>query len=84
MGTASAYSSPRFLATKLPSHTRRRAFAYASYTGYMDECAAWDGYGQFVNRDYDGDGRRDRVYRANIGLMICAPIGLRVWKRRCD
>ena len=43
-------------------------FAYASYTGYMDECAAWDGYGQFVNRDYDGDGRRDRVYRANIGL----------------
>ena len=43
-------------------------FAYASYTGYMDECAAWDGYGQFVNRDYDGDGRRDRVYRTNLGL----------------
>ena len=41
-------------------------FAYASYTGYMDECAAWDGYGQFVNRDYDGDGRRDRVYRTNL------------------
>ena len=75
MGTASAYSSPRFLATKLPSHKAAGFCVRQLYWLYGRVCRV-DGYGQFVNRDYDGDGRRDRVYRANIGLMICAPIGL--------
>lgn len=33
------------------------------YTGYLDECILWTGYEQFVNQDYDGDGKIDRVYR---------------------
>lgn len=41
-------------------------FAYGSYTGYLDKCTDWDSYEQFVSQDYDGDGRIDRVYRANI------------------
>lgn len=41
-------------------------FEYDGYTGYLDECTDWDGYEQFVNQDYDGDGRADRVYRKNI------------------
>lgn len=41
-------------------------FDYGDYTGYLDECTDWDGYGQFVRRDYDGDGRIDHVYRENI------------------
>lgn len=41
-------------------------FDYGDYTGYLDGCTDWDGYGQFVHQDYDGDGRIDRVYRENI------------------
>lgn len=41
-------------------------FAYADYTGYLDECADWSGYSQFLERDYDEDGLTDRVYRENI------------------
>jgi len=41
-------------------------FEYNGYTGYLDECTDWDGYEQFANQDYDGDGRVDRVYRKNI------------------
>ncbi len=41
-------------------------FDYGDYTGYLDECTDWDGYGQFVHQDYDGDGRIDHVYRENI------------------
>ncbi len=41
-------------------------FGYADYTGYLDACTAWDGYGQFVGQDYDGDGKSDRVYREYI------------------
>lgn len=38
-------------------------FGYRGYTGYLDECADWDGYEQFLGQDYDGDGLIDRVYR---------------------
>lgn len=41
-------------------------FEYASYTGYLDECTAWDGYLQFADQDYDGDKKADRVYRTNL------------------
>lgn len=41
-------------------------FGYGNYTGYMDECAAWSGYEQFVRQDYDGDGITDRVWRENL------------------
>ncbi|MDE7185822.1 MAG: M56 family metallopeptidase [Lachnospiraceae bacterium] len=41
-------------------------FEYAAYTGYLDECTAWDGHEQFVDTDYDGDGRIDRVYRTDL------------------
>lgn len=41
-------------------------FEYASYTGYLDECTAWDGHEQFGGQDYDGDGKTDRVYRTSL------------------
>lgn len=36
---------------------------YWGYTGYMDECINYTGYGEFADQDYDGDGRPDRVWR---------------------
>lgn len=36
---------------------------YWGYTGYMDECVNYSGYDEFVNQDYDRDGRTDRVWR---------------------
>lgn len=38
-------------------------FGYTGYTGYMDECEGWSYYDSFVNQDYDGDGKTDRIYR---------------------
>lgn len=41
-------------------------FAYADYTGYLDECTDWMECSQFQERDYDKDGLWDRVYRENL------------------
>ena len=38
-------------------------FGYQYYTGYLDECIAYRSYSDFVDKDYDGDGLTDRVYR---------------------
>lgn len=38
-------------------------FGYQYYTGYLDECIEYRNYSDFVDKDYDGDGLTDRVYR---------------------
>ncbi|MGN1187154.1 MAG: M56 family metallopeptidase [Lachnospiraceae bacterium] len=38
-------------------------FGYQYYTGYLDECIEYRSYNDFVDKDYDGDGLTDRVYR---------------------
>ncbi|MCH5344698.1 MAG: hypothetical protein J1E64_11725 [Acetatifactor sp.] len=46
-------------------------FGHWGYTGYMDEAVQYDGYGSFVNCDYDQDGLTDRVYRTSKGDDLC-------------
>ncbi len=44
----------------------QNALGYGDYTGYLETCAKWSGYEEFVDQDYDGDGKIDHVYRENI------------------
>ncbi|MBQ7775743.1 MAG: hypothetical protein IJ379_07455 [Lachnospiraceae bacterium] len=39
---------------------------FTPYNGYMDECTHWLYYDRFVDKDYDGDGKADRVYREEV------------------
>lgn len=39
---------------------------FTPYNGYMDECTHWLYYEKFVDKDYDGDGEIDRVYREEV------------------
>lgn len=39
---------------------------FTPYNGYMDECTGWLYYDRFVDKDYDGDGKFDRVYREEV------------------
>ena len=41
-------------------------FYFTPYNGYMDECTGWLYYDRFVNKDYNGDGKFDRVYREEV------------------
>jgi len=36
---------------------------FRTYEGYLDQCKGWGGYKAFVNKDYDGDKKTDRVKR---------------------
>lgn len=38
-------------------------WALGEYTGYVDEAESWTGYEEFINCDYDGDSKTDRLYR---------------------
>jgi hypothetical protein len=38
-------------------------WALGEYTGYLDEAENWIRYEDFIDADYDGDSKTDRVYR---------------------
>lgn len=37
---------------------------FRTYEGYLDQCKGWSGYKGYVNKDYDGDKKTDRVKRS--------------------
>ncbi len=44
------------------SQNNQSILGHVRYTGWLDECTAWSEYKSFINQDYDGDGKTDRVY----------------------
>lgn len=45
--------------------------SFENYTGYLDECTDWTEKGDFTNKDYDGDGICDRIYRTFVNDKTC-------------
>jgi len=60
---ASAVTEETPTPTEAEPEVEKSLFAIWEYTGYMDEAVEYELQDEFIDKDYDGDGIADKVYR---------------------